>query len=86
MPHRAPRSAVRPLAKRRSPSGLYQSNTQVYQTVDGKNQFIKNVSQLAGAWVDTADYPASGGHRPGHPGQLGQRAGGLRSGALMRHP
>jgi hypothetical protein len=49
-------------------SGLYENNTQYYQTVDGKNQFIKNVSQLAGAWVDTADYPASGCNDPATPG------------------
>jgi hypothetical protein len=49
-------------------SGLYQNNTQYYQVVSGKKTFMKNVTQLAGSWVDTAAYPASGCNDPATPG------------------
>jgi hypothetical protein len=41
-------------------TGLYNNNTQYYQIVGGTQQNIKNVSHLAGSWVDTGAYPASG--------------------------
>jgi hypothetical protein len=38
-------------------NGLYNNNTQYYETVHHKKKFIKNVSSLAGVWVDTTAYP-----------------------------
>jgi hypothetical protein len=49
-------------------TGLYNINTQYYQVVNGNKQFIKNVSALAGSWVDTGAYPASGCTDPATPG------------------
>jgi len=49
-------------------NGLYNANTQYYQIIGGNKTFIKNVSKLAGAWVDTANYPASGCNDPATPG------------------
>lgn len=49
-------------------TGLYNNNTQYYQTVGGVNQHIKNVSVLAGSWVDTGAYPKSGCTDPLTPG------------------
>jgi hypothetical protein len=48
-------------------TGLYNNNTQYYQTINGQ-EFIKNVSKFAASWVDTADYPASGCTDPATPG------------------
>jgi hypothetical protein len=47
---------------------LYNINTQYYQVVGGNQQHIKNVATLAGSWVDTAAYPASGCNDPYTPG------------------
>jgi hypothetical protein len=41
-------------------TGLYNINTQYYQSLNGNKQHIKNVSDLVDHWVDTAAYPASG--------------------------
>jgi hypothetical protein len=49
-------------------SGLYNINTQYYQTVNGSKEFMKNNSALAASWVDTANYPASGCTDPATPG------------------
>jgi hypothetical protein len=40
--------------------GLYQNNTQYYQIKAGQTQHILNASSLAGTFVDTSAYPASG--------------------------
>ena len=47
---------------------LYNIYTQYYQIVGGNQQNIKNVSKLAGSWVDTAAYPKSGCTDPVTPG------------------
>ena len=49
-------------------TGLYNINTQYYQTINGPKEFIKNSSSLAGSWVDTAPYPKSGCTDPATPG------------------
>jgi hypothetical protein len=38
-------------------NGLYNNNTQYYETVHHKKKFIKNVSTLGGVWLDTSAYP-----------------------------
>ena len=49
-------------------SGLYANNTQYYQVRNGKQEFIRNVSKLGGAWLDTSPYPPSGCDDPSTPG------------------
>ncbi len=49
-------------------TGLYNINTQYYQTNNGNQQNMKNVSALADSWVDTGAYPASGCTDPATPG------------------
>ncbi len=49
-------------------TGLYNNNTQYYQVVNGQQQHIKNVADLAASWVDTGNYPASGCTDPKTPG------------------
>jgi hypothetical protein len=49
-------------------TGLNENSTQYYQVVGGNTQHIKNVATLAGSWVDTAAYPASGCSDPYTPG------------------
>ncbi len=41
-------------------SGLYQVNTQYYQTINGPQEFIMNSSGFLQAIVDTSPYPAAG--------------------------
>jgi hypothetical protein len=41
-------------------NGLYNNNRQYYQISGGRQVHIKNRSNLAGTWVDTAAMPASG--------------------------
>jgi hypothetical protein len=49
-------------------SGLYNINTQYYQTTNGSKEFMKNVSKFAASWVDSGAYPASGCTDPATPG------------------
>jgi hypothetical protein len=39
-------------------NGLYNNNTQYYQTIGGITRHIKNISSLAGTWVDTGAFPS----------------------------
>ena len=46
-------------------NGLYKNNTQYYQIVGGRQQKIKNRSNLAHVWIDTGALPASAARTPG---------------------
>ncbi len=49
-------------------SGLYNNNTQYYDTTSGSKQFIVNSSTLGGSWVDTSTYPSSACNDTATPG------------------
>jgi hypothetical protein len=40
-------------------NGLYNINTQYYQTINGPTEYIVNSSPFQAAWVDTSPYPAA---------------------------
>jgi hypothetical protein len=45
-------------------SGLYNINTQYYQTINGPTEYIVNNSPFQAAWVDTSPYPVAGCNDP----------------------